>query len=47
MLSPRERLFYELRQIDGVSAVLIGDAYAPRDLQRAIGHGHRAARAIA
>jgi 2,4-dienoyl-CoA reductase-like NADH-dependent reductase (Old Yellow Enzyme family) len=43
---PLRGLFDELRQMDGVNPVLIGDAYAPRDLQRAIGHGHRAARAI-
>jgi 2,4-dienoyl-CoA reductase-like NADH-dependent reductase (Old Yellow Enzyme family) len=43
---PLRRLFDELRQMDGVNVVLIGDAYVPRDLQRAIGHGHRAARAI-
>jgi hypothetical protein len=43
---PLRGLYDELRQRGDTKPVLIGDAYAPRDLQRAIAHGHRAARAI-
>jgi 2,4-dienoyl-CoA reductase-like NADH-dependent reductase (Old Yellow Enzyme family) len=43
---PQRCLYDELRQKGETKPVLIGDAYAPRDLQRAIAHGHRAARAI-
>jgi 2,4-dienoyl-CoA reductase-like NADH-dependent reductase (Old Yellow Enzyme family) len=43
---PLRGLYDELRQAGNNAAVLIGDAYAPRDLQKAIADGHLAARAI-
>jgi 2,4-dienoyl-CoA reductase-like NADH-dependent reductase (Old Yellow Enzyme family) len=43
---PSRGLYDELRQTGDARLMLIGDAYAPRDLQRAIGDGHRAARTI-
>jgi hypothetical protein len=43
---PLRGLYDELRQTGNHAAVLIGDAYAPRDLQKAIADAHLAARAI-
>jgi hypothetical protein len=43
---PLRALYDELRQTGNHAAVLIGDAYAPRDLQKAIADAHLAARAI-
>jgi hypothetical protein len=43
---PLRALYDELRQTGNNAAVLIGDAHAPRDLQKAIADAHLAARAI-